>query len=284
MIKRLFKKASEQVVKQYEYYRVAIQQETEERARQQARVAQRQQQQLQAIKQQQQIGHHSQPKSPHTPRLQQHFNYPPPHSHIPHPQPHSPYGGGGVTSSGAYFDYHAQPPPSHELNNLNHHYPSSTPPMFSAGMRHHSSSNLQHHQIVGGSRVSGYPSNTGTRPGEMGAPNRTQSQNSLPHIPPNGHMLPGQLRSHTSAGSTFAEIFESKVSHLQDLEETFVWWCHWWVELASINQLSLLYHVSKVYFKIFYAVCCLHVFDTAWLYHVQSNDTPISSQIFMLKY
>ena len=250
MIKRLFKKASEQVVKQYEYYRVAIQQETEERARQQARVTQRQQQQLQAMKlqqQQQQIGHAPQPKSPHTPRLQQHFNYPPPHSHMPHPQPHSPYGSGGMTSSGAYFDYHAQPH-SHELNNLQQHYPSSTPPMFSAGLRHHSSANLQHQyqHIVGGNRGGGYHENTGTRPGEMGIPNRTQSHNNLPHIPSNGHMVPGRLRSHTSAGSKFAEIFESKVSHLQDLEETFVWWCHWWVELASINQLSLLYHVSKV--------------------------------------
>ena len=129
--------------------------------------------------------------------------------------------------------------------------------MFSAGIRHHSSSNLQHHQIVGGSRVSGYPSNTGTRPGEMGVPNRTQSQNSLPHIPPNGHMLSGQLRSHTSAGSTFAEIFESKVSHLQDLEETFVWWCRCWVELASINQLSLLYHVSKSLFQDFFFTQCV---------------------------
>ena len=60
------------------------------------------------------------------------------------------------------------------------------------------------------------------------APNRTQSYNNLPHIPANGHMLakgPLHLKSHMSAGSKFADIFESKVSHsdiLQDLEETFV--------------------------------------------------------------
>lgn len=206
-------------MKQYEYYRVAIQQETEERMRHQARATLRQQQ-LQAMTQQ---PHHPQPKSPHTPRLQQHFNYPPPPSHMPHPQPHPPYGGGGVTSSGAYFDHRANPHPHHDLNNLQHHYPSSSPAMFSTAVRHHSSANLQQQQhMVGG--VSGYHGNLSARPVETGAPNRTQSYNNLPHLPSNGHMVSGQLhlKTHTSAGSTFADFFESKVSHLQDLEETFV--------------------------------------------------------------
>ena len=250
MIKRLLKKASEQVVKQYEYYRVAIQQETEERARQQARVTLRQQQ-LQAMKLQQQSqmsSSYQHPKSPHTPRLNQTFNYPappPPHpsSHISHPhpsqqQPHSShtYGGGiSVTSSGAYFD----PPPSshhHEPNNLHHPHPhpASSPNLFATrnvpshtGPRHHSSSNLQQHVVGGaGGGVSSHHGNTGTSRG-VEAPNRTQSYNNLPHVPANGHMFAkGQLHlKSTSAGSKFADIFESKVSHsdiLQDLEETFV--------------------------------------------------------------
>ena len=78
-----------------------------------------------------------------------------------------------------------------------------------------------------GSGVSSHHGNTGTSRG-VEAPNRTQSYNNLPHIPANGHMLakgPLHLKSHVSAGSKFADIFESKVSHsdiLQDLEETFV--------------------------------------------------------------
>jgi hypothetical protein len=101
--------------------------------------------------------------------------------------------------------------------------PSLTPP------RHHSSSNLQQHLVGGaGGGVVGHhgnPGTTTTRGSET--PNRTHSYNNLPHVPPNGQMFakgPLHLKSHTSSGK-FADIFESKVSHsdiLQDLEETFV--------------------------------------------------------------
>ena len=209
MIKRLFKKASEQVVKQYEYYRVAIQQETEERVRKQSRFT---------LNQQQQLSHHPQPKSPHTPRLHQQFNYPPP-SHMPHPQPHPSYGG-GVTSSGAYFDL---PHPPHEHNNLHHPHPSSSPAMLSLSTSRHSSSNLQQHRMMGGGGggVTSHHGNIDMRAGE-GTPNRTQSYNNLPRIPSNGHMIPQQLHLNAPAGSTFADIFESNDAHFEDLEETFV--------------------------------------------------------------
>ena len=180
MIKRLLKKAWEQVVKQYEYYRVAIQQETEERAREQARFSR--QQQLQAM-----APH--QPKSPHTPRLTQQFNYPPPtSSHVPHP----PYGRSSFES-----------PHPHEPNDLHHPHPSSSSAMFP--LRQHSATNLQ---------GSGHHGNTAT-------PNRTHSYNNLPS---NGHMTSKQLhfKPHPSTGNKFTDIFESNDSHLHDLEETFV--------------------------------------------------------------
>ena len=76
-----------------------------------------------------------------------------------------------------------------------------------------------------GGGVSSHHGNQGSE-----APNRTQSYNNLPHVPANGHMFANQgqqlhAKIHPSSGSKFADIFESKVSHsdiLQDLEETFV--------------------------------------------------------------
>ena len=83
----------------------------------------------------------------------------------------------------------------------------------------------------GGVGVGSHHGNPGTTPQGSDAPNRTRSYNNLPHVPANGHMFakgpPLHLKSHTSAGSKFADIFESNVSHsdifqAQDLEETFV--------------------------------------------------------------
>lgn len=213
MIKRLLKKGSEQIVKQYEYYRVAVQQEIDERLRQQNQYAQ-----LKAIKHHQQQQTHSQHSTTH-------------HHHM---HPAFPMSHGHLTSSSASSTMHQYPSYYDSEPDINHHNSSSSnshnhhhnhlyhngrrnPPVRSASGsgRHHSSSNLHGNSST---------SNTGGC-----APFRTQSYNNLPHTNSSGHLPPPMGRQ----GSGFSDLFESmnsvnsiqprlSDSDFQGLEETFV--------------------------------------------------------------
>ena len=78
MITRLLKKGCEQIVKAYEYYRVAIQQELEDRLRERHQYACMERQHQQA---QQQLVNSNRNQSVHSLRQYHHGHHPPPHLH-----------------------------------------------------------------------------------------------------------------------------------------------------------------------------------------------------------